>query len=86
MVNPNINPNNSNLIEVNYTNTPIYLNEILATSNVFLPKDAQIVLIRGNDTYRLSVRKIIEGKYKKLRLFPDDRIIINSIPYDLKQL
>ena len=48
-----------------------------------MPKgqDAQIELIRNNEVYRLSIRKIIEGKYKKIRLFPDDRIIVNSLPY-----
>ena len=25
--------------------------------------------------------KANEGKYKKVRLFPDDRIVINSLPY-----
>ena len=48
-----------------------------------MPKgqDAQIELIRKNEVYRLSIRKIIEGKYKKIRLFPDDRIIVNELPY-----
>ena len=70
-------------MEVAYTNSPIYINEILATAKVYLPKgqDAQIELMRDEEIYRLSVRKIIEGKYKKIRLFPDDRIIINSLPY-----
>ena len=44
-------------------------------------QDAQIELIRKNEIFRLSIRKIIEGKYKKIRLFPDDRIVINSLPY-----
>ena len=70
-------------MEFKYTNSPIYINEILARAKVFLPKgqDAQIELIRNNEIYRLSIRKIIEGKYKKIRLFPDDRIIVNSLPY-----
>ena len=73
----------SNIMEVSYTNSPIYINEILASAKVYLPKgqDAQIELIRNNKVFRLSVRKIIEGKYKKIRLFPNDRIIINSLPY-----
>tara|TARA_A100001015_G_scaffold214070_1_gene240238 strand:+ start:5080 stop:5796 length:717 start_codon:yes stop_codon:yes gene_type:complete len=73
----------SNIMEFSYKNSPIYINEILAKAKVFLPKgqDAQIELIRGNEVYRLSIRKVIEGKYKKIRLFPDDRIIINSLPY-----
>ena len=75
--------NDTNIMEFQYTNSPIYINEILAKAKVFLPKgqDAQIELIRSNEIYRLSIRKIIEGKYKKIRLFPDDRIIINSLPY-----
>ena len=75
--------NDTNIMEFRYTNSPIYINEILARAKVFLPKgqDAQIELIRNNEIYRLSVRKIIEGKYKKIRLFPDDRIIVNSLPY-----
>ncbi len=73
----------TNIMEFQYTNSPIYINEILARAKVFLPKgqDAQIELIRNNEIYRLSIRKVIEGKYKKIRLFPDDRIIINSLPY-----
>jgi len=73
----------TNIMEFPYTNSPIHINEILARAKVFLPKgqDAQIELIRNNEIYRLSIRKIIEGKYKKIRLFPDDRIIINSLPY-----
>ncbi len=73
----------TNIMEFPYTNSPIYINEILAKAKVFLPKgqDAQLELIRSNEVYRLSIRKVIEGKYKKIRLFPDDRIIINSLPY-----
>ena len=73
----------TNILEFKYTNSPIYINEILAKAGVFLPKgqDAQIELIRNNEIFRLSIRKIIEGKYKKIRLFPDDRIIINPLPY-----
>ncbi len=74
---------NTNIMEISYTNSPIYINEILARANAFLPKgqDAQIELIRNNEVYRLSVRKVVEGKYKKIRLFPDDRIIVNDLPY-----
>ncbi len=73
----------SNILEFNYTNSPIYINEILSKSKVFLPKgqDALIELIRGKDTYRFSLRKIVESKYKKIRLFSDDHIIIKSLPY-----
>ena len=76
-------PLDTNIMEFQYTNSPIYINEILAKAKVFLPKgqDAQIELIRENNLYRLSIRKVIEGKYKKIRLFPNDRIIINSLPY-----
>ena len=70
-------------MEFPYTNSPIYINRILAAANVYLPKgqDAQIELIRNVDIYRLSARKIVEGKYKKIRLFPDDRVIVKSLPY-----
>ena len=73
----------TNIMEISYTNSPIYINEILARANAFLPKgqDAQIELIRNNEVYRLSIRKVVEGKYKKIRLFPDDRIIVNDLPY-----
>ena len=73
----------TNILEFRYVNSPIYINEILAAAKVFLPKgqDAQLELIRNNELYRLSIRKVIEGKYKKIRLFPDDRIIINALPY-----
>ncbi len=75
--------NNNNIMQFVYTNIPLYINEILSKSNIFLPKgqDSQIELIRGNETYRLSLRKIVEGRYEKIRLFPDDHIIVNSLPY-----
>ncbi len=75
--------NLTNIFLITYSNYPIFLNEILAESNVLLDKgeDAQIKIIRKNDTFRVSLRKIIEGKVKKIRLFPDDHIIINRLPY-----
>ncbi len=75
--------NNSNLFEFPYTNNPIYINQILAKSKVILKKgeDALVILKRANEQYRMSLLNIIEGKYKKIRLFPDDQIIIKSLPY-----
>ena len=62
--------------------THLRFNQILANAKVYLPKgeDAQIELIRNKEVFRLSVRKTIKENMK-IRLFPDDRIIINSLPY-----
>lgn len=74
---------NTNVFQIIYTNYPLFINEIMAKTKVLLPKgeDAQISLRRGNENYRISLRSVIEGKYKKIRLFPDDHIIINPLPY-----
>ena len=71
------------IFEVAYSNYPIYMNEILSKSGVVIKQgeDAQIELIRGKETFRISLRNLVEGKYNKIRLFPDDHIIINSLPY-----
>ena len=73
---------------MNYTNSPIYINEILAAAKVFLPKgqDAQIELIRNNEKFVYLLEKLLKEKYKKIRFFPDDRIIINSSLSDQKLL
>ena len=73
----------TNVFQINYSNYPIYIHEIMASSKVLLPKgeDAQITLMRSNEEYRISLRNVIEGKYRKIRLFPDDHIIINPLPY-----
>ena len=73
----------TNVFQINYSNYPIYIHEIMASSQVLLPKgeDAQITLMRSNEKYRISLRNVIEGKHRKIRLFPDDHIIINPLPY-----
>lgn len=73
----------SNIFQIPFTNYPIFLNEILSTAKVRLPEgqDALISLKRGPDQFRMSLRNTIEGKQKKIRLFPEDQIIIDPLPY-----
>lgn len=74
---------NTNLFEIEYTNFPIFLNQVLGRAKLLLPEgqDAQITLKRGNERFRLSARKIVEGTQRKIRLFPEDQIIIKPVPY-----
>ena len=73
----------SNIFVIPYTNLPLYLNNILSKSKVILGEgeDAQVVIKRKDNEYRLSLRSVIERHYKKIRLFPDDQVIINPIKY-----
>ena len=74
---------NSNILQVAYTNRPIYLNQILGNANLILPTgtDALITINREDKKFRISARSIIERTKKKIRLFPEDQIIIDPIPY-----
>jgi len=74
---------NSNIFQMNYTIFPHYLNQILGEAKLTLKSgmDALIILKRNSQEYRLSARNVIEGKYDRIRLFPEDQIIIKSIPY-----
>jgi len=73
----------SNIFKFDYTNYPLYLSQVLSRAKVSLPEgeDALIKIIRVNNEFRLSLRSLVEGKYEKIRLFPEDQVIIKSVPY-----
>lgn len=73
----------SNVFQFPYTNTPLYLNQILSLSKLSLRsgEDAIIILKRKKKKFRISAKKVVEGVYTRIRLFPEDQIIIEPIPY-----
>ncbi len=71
-----------------YTNLPIYLHQILgsnigtnAASVLKKGQDSLVIIKRGNDIFRLSLKMVIEGSIKDIRIFPEDRISIEALPY-----
>ena len=72
-----------------YVSTPIFLEQILADITITAKEqsglpfdvDAKISVFRGNDEYTLSYKNFIRKSLKKVRIFPGDRVFINSLNY-----
>ena len=80
---PNAEKTTTSIFEIPYTNYPVYLNQILDNAKLILSEglDALIEIKRDKKKYRVSARKVLEGDYNKIRMFPEDHVIIRSIPY-----
>ena len=64
-----------------YVATPIFLEQILGEIPVSSTIDAKISILRGNEEYSLSYNNLIRNALKKVRIFPGDRIFVNSLNY-----
>ena len=64
-----------------YVATPIFIEQILGEIPVSSTVDAKISILRGNEEYRLSYNNLIRNTLKKVRIFPGDRIFVNSLNY-----
>ena len=64
-----------------YVSTPIFIEQILGEIPVSPTVDAKISIYRGDDEYILSYNNLIKNTLKKVRIFPGDRIFVNSLNY-----
>lgn len=64
-----------------YSSTPIFLEQILGEITVSPTIDAKISILRGDNEYTLSYNKLIRNTLKKVRIFPGDRIFVDSFNY-----
>ena len=64
-----------------YISTPIFLEQILGEIPVSSTVDAKISIFRGDEEYVLSYNALIKNTLKKVRIFPGDRIFVNSLNY-----
>ena len=64
-----------------YTSTPIFIEQILGDISVSSTVDAKISIFRGDEEYILSFNNLIKNTLKKVRIFPGDRIFVNSLNY-----
>ena len=73
----------SDFISIPFTNTEVYLHQLLIEIKPEIKKgqDALIILKRGNDVFRMSLKKVLTGELKDIKINADDRIFIESLPY-----
>jgi len=64
-----------------YVSTPIFIEQILGEIPVSSTVDAKISIFRGDKEYILSYNNLIKNTLKKVRIFPGDRIFVNSLNY-----
>ena len=64
-----------------YTSTPIFIEQILDEISVSSTLDAKISIFRGEEEYILSYNNLMRNTLKKVRVFPGDRIFVNSLNY-----
>ena len=66
---------------VPYVSTPIYIEQVLGDIPVSSTVDAKISILRGDEEYNLSYNNLLRNTLKKVRIFPGDRIFVNSLNY-----
>ena len=64
-----------------YVSTPIFIEQVLGETPVSSTVDTKISILRGNEEYNLSYNNLIRNTLKKVRIFPGDRIFVNSLNY-----
>ena len=71
-----------------YTNLPVYLHQVLGSNigtnaqNIIKKgQDSLVIIKRGDEIFRMSLKMVIEGSIKDIRVFPEDRISIEALPY-----
>ena len=73
----------SNGIALPFTNTEIYLHRLLieVQPREIKGQDSLIVLKRGQNIFRMSLKKVLRGELENIKLLADDRIFIENLPY-----
>ncbi len=66
---------------VPYVSTPIFIEQVLGEVPVSSTVDAKISILRGNEEYNVSYNNLIRNTFKKIRVFPNDKIFVNSLNY-----
>ena len=66
-----------------FTNTENYLHQILMELNSTSKngEDSLVILKRGKDRYRVSLKKALSGEIDQIRILAEDRIIVERLPY-----
>ncbi len=64
-----------------YVSTPIFIEQILGDIPVSSNIDAKISIFRDDKEYSLSYNNLIRNTLKKVRIFPGDRIFVDSLNY-----
>ena len=79
----NTTPDEGSLKVIPFTNIPVFLHEALAELTIKMVKgqDSLVILKRDKELYRMSLKSIIDGSIPNIRLLPEDRISIESLPY-----
>ena len=76
-----MNPN-----RIPYTTAPIYLEQVLTGAKISPNLDAKISIFRGSTEFIISYNRLMKSSGKRLRLFPDDKIFINTLNYRLEKV
>jgi polysaccharide export outer membrane protein len=78
---------NSSFIVVPFTNTPIYLHQLIPALQPQTAKgqDSLIILKRDNEIYRMSLKAVLDGRVKDIRILAEDRIFVEPLPYRPEQ-
>ena len=71
---------------ISYTNYPIFLEDIAATSGIKQAAgfDYKITIMRSGEEYIFSLIKLLNSRGPRVRLFPDDKVFINAVNYSLE--
>ena len=64
-----------------YEATPIFIEQVLGKFSVSPTIDAKVSIFREDDEYNFSYNKLIRNNLKEVRIFPGDRIFVNSLNY-----
>ena len=91
---------NEKFIVVPYVSAPMYIEQVLGqlsslaslegASNLSFvisqSADKKIVIHRGDDKYVISYNSLMRNRQKRIRIFPSDRIFINSLNYKIEKV
>ena len=68
---------------VNITNKPVALDEVLTQAGLAVDGASitRVKLKRGADVYQFTLNSLLNELSAKVQLFPDDRVIVDFLPY-----
>ena len=64
-----------------YVSNPIFIKQVLEETPVSSTVDAKISIFRGDEEYEISYNNLIRDTRKNVRIFPGDRIFVNTLNY-----
>ena len=66
-----------------FTNTPIFLHQLIPEIQPQITKgqDSLIILRRDNEIYRMSLKAVLDGRVRDIRILAEDRIFVEALPY-----